>query len=50
MSVIRTEKLTKFYLDDRGIIDLDLTVAAGEVSGPRAERRRQVTTIVCCLN
>ena len=33
MSVIRTEKLTKFYGDDRGIIDLDLTVAAGEVFG-----------------
>src|SRR5687767_8650698 len=33
MSVIRTEKLTKFYGDDRGVIDLDLTVAAGEVFG-----------------
>ena len=33
MSVIRTEKLTKFYGDDRGIIDLDLTVGAGEVFG-----------------
>jgi len=33
MSVIRTEKLTKFYGADRGIIDLDLTVAAGEVFG-----------------
>ena len=26
MSVIRTEKLTKFYGADRGIIELDLTV------------------------
>ena len=33
MSVIRTEKLTKFYGADRGIIDLDLTVEAGEVFG-----------------
>jgi ABC-2 type transport system ATP-binding protein len=33
MSVIRTEKLTKFYGNDRGVIDLDLTVEAGEVFG-----------------
>ena len=33
VSVIRTEKLTKFYGADRGIIDLDLTVEAGEVFG-----------------
>ena len=33
MSVIRTEKLTKFYGAERGIIDLDLSVAAGEVFG-----------------
>ncbi|HJV29140.1 MAG TPA: ABC transporter ATP-binding protein [Gaiellaceae bacterium] len=33
MSVIRAEKLTKFYGSDRGIIDLDLTVEAGEVFG-----------------
>jgi ABC-2 type transport system ATP-binding protein len=33
VSVIRAEKLTKFYGSDRGIINLDLTVAAGEVFG-----------------
>jgi ABC-2 type transport system ATP-binding protein len=33
VSVIRAEKLTKFYGSDRGIIDLDLTVEAGEVFG-----------------
>jgi ABC-2 type transport system ATP-binding protein len=33
MSVIETERLTKFYGRHRGIIDLDLTVEPGEIYG-----------------
>ena len=41
-SVIRTEKLTKSYGSHRGIIEVDLEVAAGRgLRLPRAQRRRQ---------
>ncbi len=33
MSVIETEKLTKFYGAHRGIVDVDLAVEQGEVYG-----------------
>ncbi len=33
MSVIETQKLTKFYGPHRGVVDLDLTVEPGEVYG-----------------
>jgi len=33
VNVVLAEKLTKFYGSDRGVIDLDLTVEAGEVFG-----------------
>ena len=31
--VVRAERLTKFYGRSRGVVDLDFTVAAGEVFG-----------------
>ena len=33
MEIIKTEKLTKYYGKARGILDLDLTVAPGEIFG-----------------